>query len=63
MSIEKITREKIISEISKMAFCDEESNIKSADKLRALSLLNTILKDDSKKNEDIFLEKLFIDDL
>ncbi len=58
----EVTREKIIDEISKTAFTDDE-NIKIADKLRALNLLNQIIKDDGKDESDDSFEPDFLEDL
>lgn len=63
MKLEQITKENIILEISELAFSDEDSNIKTADKLRALSLLNTIIKDDNQKSLNETIDKFFVDDL
>lgn len=63
MEVKNINRDKIINEISKIAFCDIDSDIKMADKIRALSLLNSIIKDEEKGTYDTITDKLFIDDL
>ncbi len=58
----EVTREKIIEEISKTAFTDDE-NVKIADKLRALHLLNQIVKDSNKGENDSSFEADFLEDL
>ncbi len=58
----EVNKELIINEISKTAFSDDE-DIKLSDKLKALQLLNTIIKDSNNVSNNIEVDTNFIDDL